>query len=144
MLFQPLRRRIAILIYPEIIQEIIETGTTARRGRRTDENLKLANQIRKLDRTYAVWGASVLNANTAPAYAGPMYEWRTPVGRVRQDVLTALTALRRDPSRTIHRNTHFTCVNYFAAIWPPNAPWPADLEWPRAIARPAKTKKEAA
>lgn len=22
--------------------------------------------------------------------------------------------------------------------------WPADLEWPRAIARPAKTKKEAA
>jgi hypothetical protein len=34
--------------------------------------------------------------------------------------------------------TYLRCVQWFADNWP------ADLEWPREIARPAKTKKDAA
>ena len=146
MWFQPLRRRLALLVYPEI-QALPEFNDRSKvSGRRTNDNIQAANFIRALDRQYSIYSGLVLTARNMPAYTGPMYEWPVFVTgiTVRNEVARALTALRSDAHKTVHPKTHFSCVNYFAAIWPADANWPADLEWPKSIPRPAKHKKEAA
>ena len=140
MWFQPLRRRFALLVYPEI-QALPEVGDGSKAiGRRTSDNIAASNGIRELDRRYSLYSGVVLTVQNMPAYVGPLYEWPGSIGgeTVRNKVARSLISLRRDGHRTLHPSTCFACENYFASIWP------ADLEWPRHIPRPAKHKREAA
>lgn len=135
----PLRRRIALAICPEFAQLPYEPSLNPARPKAKNAVAKQrGDELRRLDRLYAAHTGVTLELRTAPAYHGPMYEWRGTPALVRENAVNALARLRANPASGVLMTTHFQALNYFAAIWPDTAPWPSD------IPRPPKSKKEAA
>jgi hypothetical protein len=132
-----LRRRIALAIYPEFTALPYEPGATPDRRPLSADAARCAEELRRLNRMFAARTGTVFDRRSAPAYTGPLYEWRIAPSLVRERVVDTLARLRGDRVMGVQRVTHFVSLNYFAAIWP------ADLAWPADIPRPSR-KTEAA
>ena len=132
-----LRRKIALWICPELADLPYPAVIGGVKARFPSFEAR-GNDLRRLDQLYAAATGVELNRKNAPAYSGPMYEWRCSRRKVRASAVNAIERLRSGRSAGVHQMTHFTTLNYFSAIWPDR------LEWPRSIPRPKPNKKEAA
>lgn len=139
MMFDRLRRRIALKVAPELAK-LPHNVVHAQSRAQSPAAAEHARQLRVLDRLYAASTGEMLLERNAPAYSGPMYEWRTPRQRIAPSVIMTLKRLRINAACGVHMTTHFVALNYFAAIWPEDMEWPAGVDKPR----PQKTKREAA
>lgn len=100
-----------------------------RAKRRSILNARLAEEVRVLDRAYTDLTGEPLKGATAPAYRGPLYEWKSSPEDVRKTSLAAVGRVRRS-SAGLHPLTANTTRHYFASIWPEGAAWPDGIERP--------------
>lgn len=100
-----------------------------RAKRRFTSSERLGEEVRVLDRVYTEFTGAPLKSATAPAYCGPLYEWKVTSEDVRKKSLAAVERVRRHPVG-LHSNTVNIARHYFASIWPEGAAWPDGIERP--------------
>lgn len=137
MMLEVIRRRIALWVAPELADLPFSQNPAGFPPAQSPEKARMAQELRRLDRLYTAFTGVLLTTANAPAYDGPVYQWRRHRSLIMYDVVATLKRLRVNTVGGVRSTTSFVARCYFSSIWP------ADLEWPHDISRPPKSKEAA-